>query len=80
MPRIEPVQPDSAPPEALPVFEAFLAQRGNIPNLFRTLAWRPEIMRTAADHFRAVLGTGTVPLLLKELLAVRVSQINRCAY
>lgn len=62
------------------MFEKFLAERGNIPNMFRTVAHRPEIMTTLTAHFRAVLGPGTVPVGLKEMLAVRVSRINACDY
>ena len=54
--------------------------RGNVPNMFRTVAHRPEIMKTMVAHFRAVMETGTVPVKLKELLIVRTSQINRCEY
>jgi alkylhydroperoxidase family enzyme len=31
-------------------------------------------------HFRTVMNTGTIPAKLKELLFVRVSQMNRCEY
>jgi alkylhydroperoxidase family enzyme len=31
-------------------------------------------------HFRAVMETGTVPVKLKELVIVRVSQLNACEY
>jgi uncharacterized peroxidase-related enzyme len=79
-PRIAPMALDAAPPEAKPVFDAFYAQRGNVPNMFRTLALRPEIMTTAAAHMKAILGTGTLPLRLKEMMAVRVSQMNGCRY
>ncbi|MGH9519093.1 MAG: carboxymuconolactone decarboxylase family protein [Terriglobales bacterium] len=48
--------------------------------MFRTVAHRPELLRTMLAHFRAVMEGGTVPLKLKELLAVRVSQINACDY
>ncbi|MBF6590156.1 MAG: carboxymuconolactone decarboxylase family protein [Ktedonobacterales bacterium] len=51
-----------------------------MPNMFRTMALRPEIMATAVAHMRAIFGTGTVETRLKELLAVRVSQINECTY
>lgn len=80
MPRIRPLAPEDVDPESRAVFDAFYAQRGNIPNMFRTLAHVPAIMITAAAHMRAVLNSGTVPLKLKEMLAVRVSQINACAY
>ena len=62
------------------VFDDFLRERGNIPNMFRTVAHRPEIMRTMVAHFRAVMNTGTVPKKLKELVIVRTSQLNRCEY
>ena len=79
-PRIRPLTPDEASPEARAVLERFAHERGNIPNMFRTMALRPEIMRTAEAHMRAIFETGTVEQRLKEMLAVRVSQINDCAY
>ena len=54
--------------------------RGNFPNMFRTVAHRPEIIRTITAHFRAVMETGTVPAKLKELVIVCTTQINRCEY
>ncbi len=62
------------------IYDHYLKERGNIPNMFRTAAHRPEILRTMIAHFRAVMETGTVPVKLKELLIVRASQINRCEY
>ncbi len=62
------------------LFEAFLRERGNIPNLFRIAAHRPPIAETLFAHMRAVMGAGEVPVLLKELLSVRVSHINACRY
>jgi alkylhydroperoxidase family enzyme len=62
------------------IFEAFLKERGNIPNMFRTAGVRPKHLTTMISHFRTVMNEGDVPPLLKELLAVRVSSINRCKY
>jgi len=62
------------------LFDTFLKERGNIPNMFRTVAHRPEILTTMLAHFRAVMGPGTVPVSLKEMLAVRVSRLNNCDY
>ncbi len=62
------------------IFDTYLKERGNVPNMFRTVAHRPEILRTMIAHFRAVMNTGTVPAKLKELLIVRVSQLNHCEY
>jgi uncharacterized peroxidase-related enzyme len=80
MARIRPVDPDEATPETQALFRRFKEQRGNISNMFRTLALRPEIALTAAAHMEAVFTTGTVDTRLKEMLAVRVSQINDCYY
>ena len=62
------------------IFDQFYKERGNVPNMFRTVAHRPEYLRTMIAHFRTVMNTGTIPLRLKELLVVHVSQINRCQY
>lgn len=62
------------------IYDTYLKERGNVPNMFRTVAHRPEIFRTMIAHFRAVMNTGTVPAKLKELVIVRTSQINRCEY
>lgn len=80
MPRIRPVEPQDADSRSQALFDSFLVERGNIPNMFRTMALRPEIAETAAAHMRAVFNTGTVEKRLKEMLAVRVSQINGCKY
>jgi alkylhydroperoxidase family enzyme len=80
MPRISKISPSQASPEVKEVFDAFMKTRGNIPNMFRTVAHRPEIMRTMVAHFKAVMETGTVPAKLKELVIVRTTQINRCEY
>jgi alkylhydroperoxidase family enzyme len=62
------------------VYDHFMQVRGNVPNMFKTVAHRPEILRTMIAHFRAIMETGTVSAKLKELLFVRVSQINHCDY
>lgn len=59
--------------------KAFLL-RGNVPNMFRVMAHRPEIYATMQAHFAAVLNTGTVSTKLKELIIVRTSQMNDTPY
>lgn len=62
------------------IYDRFARQRGNIPNMFRTVAHRPEILETMIAHMEAILNTGTLPTSLKELVIVRTSQMNRCEY
>ncbi len=66
--------------ETAAIYDVYLKERGNVPNMFRTVAHRPEIFRTMIAHFRAIMNTGTVSAKLKELVIVRTSQINRCEY
>ena len=80
MGRIRRLPPDQVAPPIQELFSKFLAERGNIPNMFRTAAHRPEILETMLAHFRTVMGPGTVPVPLKEMLAVRVSRLNACDY
>ena len=75
--RLEKAEVDA---ESQAVFDDFLRERGNIPNMFRTVALRPNHLRTMIAHFRTVMNEGTVPRLLKELLWVRISHLNGCRY
>ena len=79
--RVERLTAEQVDGEARTALEAIAGERGGVvPNLFRVAAHRPEIVQTLYAHMKAVMGKGTVPQLLKELLSVRVSQINGCAY
>ena len=75
--RLDKSQVDATTAE---IYEHYIHERGKVPNMFRTVAHRPEILRTMIAHFRAVMETGTVPAKLKELVIVRTTQINGCEY
>lgn len=62
------------------IFEKFHEERGNVPNLFRVMGHRPGLMSSFNAHFGQVMGEGTLPVDLKEMLAIRVSRINECDY
>jgi len=80
MSRISKVERSEVAPEMRLLYDKIFAQRGNVPNMFRTMAHRPEIFSTMMAHFAAVLNTGTVSTKLKELIIVRTSQINVTPY
>jgi uncharacterized peroxidase-related enzyme len=67
-------------PEIAALYDKAFAVRGNVPNMFRVMAHRPEIFATMQAHFGAVLNTGSVPTRLKELIIVRTSQVNGTPY
>jgi len=80
MPRISRVERSALDAETQAIYDHYMKARGNVPNMFRTVAHRPEILRAMIALFRAVMETGTVPVKLKELAIVRVSQLNACEY
>ncbi len=79
-PRISRLHRNQVSPDIIDIYDRSLAERGNVPYFFRTLAHRPEIMQTAIAHLNAIMNTGTVPKALKELVIVRTSQLNCTEY
>jgi uncharacterized peroxidase-related enzyme len=80
MSRISRLDRSEVTSEIALLYDKIFAQRGNVPNMFRVMAHRPEIFATMQAHFAAVLSTGTVSTRLKELIIVRTSQINVTTY
>ena len=80
MARIQPVPPEELGPEARAALADVQTWRSEMTTLLATMAHRPALMTTLAAHIAAVFETGTVEPQLKEMLAVRVSQINDCGY
>jgi uncharacterized peroxidase-related enzyme len=80
MSRIPRLSRSQVTPELAALYDKIFALRGNVPNMFRVMAHRPEIFTTMQAHFSAVLTTGTLPAKLKELIIVRTSQVNETPY
>ena len=80
MSRISRLERNEVTPEMATLYDKAYSQRGNVPNMFRVMAHRPEIFATMQAHFAAVLNTGTVSTKLKELIIVRTSQVNMTPY
>jgi alkylhydroperoxidase family enzyme len=79
-PRLPRLAVEAAPEEVRPTFDAFVRERGKVPNLFRVAAHAPRMAARLAALNAEVMGEGEVPVLLKELLSTRVSHINLCDY
>jgi uncharacterized peroxidase-related enzyme len=80
MSRISRLDRNQVSPGMAALYDKAFALRGNVPNMFRVMAHRPEIFATMQAHFAAVLNSGTVPTKLKELIIVRTSQVNVTPY
>jgi len=51
MPRISRLDSSQVSPEVASIFDHFMKVRGNVPNMFRTVAHRPELLKTMIAHF-----------------------------
>jgi alkylhydroperoxidase family enzyme len=80
MARLTKLTKDQVPAEVRERFAQIGRERGNVPNMFRVYAHRPEILKTMMAHLAAITNTGTVPVRTKELVATLVSRINGCEY
>jgi uncharacterized peroxidase-related enzyme len=78
MTRIPPVPRGEAQGSVREAFDRVLAERGSLPELYRVAAHRPWILSTLDAHFAAVMGSGTLPVRLKEMLAAQTSLVNGC--
>ena len=68
------------PDDSVQIPEMTGASNSTMAGLFKVMAHRPAIMEHTAQLLETAMRTGTVEPKLKELLAVRVSQVNHCAY
>ena len=73
MPRIPPI-------DAAHIAQDESSSIASMDTLFRVMAHRPELMQLSMQLLEAAMRSGTVDARLKELLAVRVSQVNHCYY
>jgi AhpD family alkylhydroperoxidase len=79
-PRVHLLERDTASPDAQKIYDALLATRGVVPNMFKVLAHRPEIAAGAAGFLKPLLSDSALPGFYKELIAVRVSQHHNSIY
>ena len=80
MARLTKLSKDDVSDDVREKFVEIGQKRGNVPNMFRVYAHRPDILKTMMAHLDAVTNSGTVAVRTKELVATLVSRINRCEY
>jgi 4-carboxymuconolactone decarboxylase len=79
-PRIKLLECDAVTPEAAALYDTLLAQRGVVPNMFKVLAYSPDIAKGVAGFLKPLLSDGALPGWYKELVAVRVSILCKSEY
>lgn len=80
MPRIRPLDAESAPPEARELFEGDLKAHGQVLNSTRVAAYRPGIAAAAKALGRAVADGGLIPDQLRLLMNVRIAELVGCPF
>jgi len=71
---------DEVAPEVGELYDLLLAQRGVVPNMFKTIARTPPLALGVAAFLKPLMGDGTLPGWYKELVATRVALLNDCDY
>jgi alkylhydroperoxidase family enzyme len=71
--RIPLLEREQVTPELASVYDALLAQRGVVPNMFKTVAHVPSLALAFAALLKALLSDGALPGWYKELVATRMS-------
>jgi AhpD family alkylhydroperoxidase len=79
-PRIKLLERDAVTPDAAALYDALLTQRGVVPNMFKLLAYSPDIAKGVAGFLKPLLSDGALPGWYKELVAVRVSILCESEY
>lgn len=77
--RLKAIDPDKATGRAKELLDLAQAKFGVTPNLMRTMANSPAVLKAYLD-FSEELGTASLDPKLRERIALTVSETNRCEY
>lgn len=80
MAHIVPLDPIHAAGETADIFREIASAFGMVPNLFRTSAHHPPLLRANWSKVKAVMMEGSLNRRVKETIAVLVSKDNGCDY
>ncbi len=80
MMRIKPIEKEDADDEVTAIYKDIEAAFGMVPNLFKTYAHFPALLKVNWEKTNILLTGGDLPRELKEQIAVVVSAANSCNY
>jgi uncharacterized peroxidase-related enzyme len=79
MPRIKPVDQNSADPVTVELLASVRKSKGAVPNLVATMAHSPAVAGAYLGFAQALSG-GRLPRRLREQIALLVGEANACDY
>lgn len=80
MAHIDMLPGEELPEESQKILQEIQQGMGKVPNLFRTYAQHPPLLRANWEKVKATMMGGSLPRKLKESIALLVSQDNDCEY
>lgn len=80
MSRIKPTSQNATQEEVADIFREIEGAFGMVPNLFRTYARHPPLLKANWHKVKAVMMEGALSPKVKQTIAVLVSRDNGCAY
>ena len=79
MPRLNPIDPAHADDRAKPMLDAVHKKLGLTPNMMKTMATSPAVLKGYLD-FAGALGGAAIGGRTQELIALTVAESNGCDY
>jgi 4-carboxymuconolactone decarboxylase len=79
-PRLEPLQENQWSEEIQEIMKPIKAQQGEVPNIFKTLAHHPKLMRRWLVFGNHVLFKSTLPARERELVILRIGWLCQAEY
>lgn len=79
MPRIQPIDRDTAPADAAKLLDGVRAKMGVVPNIIATMAQSTAVAEAYLGFSQALAG-GSLPARLREQIALIVGETNGCRY
>jgi uncharacterized peroxidase-related enzyme len=79
MPRLNPIDPAHADARAKPMLDAVHKKLGLTPNMMKTMATSPAVLKGYLD-FAGALGAAAIGARTQELIALTVAETNGCDY
>lgn len=80
MARMKPLKNEEASQEVNDIFQEIEQTFGMVPDLFRTSAHFPPLLKANWEKVKAVMMNGNLSRKVKETIAVLVSKDNACQY
>lgn len=79
MPRIQPIDPATAPEAAKPMLDGLNKKLGRVPNIFKTMAMAPSVLEFYMGASGA-MAKSSLPATLREQIALASAGATGCDY